>query len=67
MTASSHRLGSLRHPVPVRQASAPRRATPDPEISVRRTPVDYQDGGFLPAAPTCVLAKSLADLAKGLA
>ena len=46
-------------------------AASDPEISVRSTPVDWQDGGqdggFLPAAPTCVLATSLTTLAKGLA
>jgi hypothetical protein len=31
------------------------------------TPVDWQDGGFLPAALTGVLATSLTTLAKGLA
>jgi hypothetical protein len=32
----------------------------DPEISVRGTSVDWQDGGFLSAAPTCVRAKDIA-------
>jgi hypothetical protein len=32
----------------------------DPEISVRGTSVDWQDGGFLSAAPTCFRAKDIA-------
>jgi len=73
-TSSTNR--SSGNPDPVARSSGRRvapcaHAASDPEISVRSTPVDWQDGGqdggFLPAAPTCVLATSLTTLAKGLA
>jgi len=56
---------SCLRPPPVAWSSG-RRVAPwahvasDPEISIRGTSVDWQDGGFLPAAPTCVLAKDIA-------